>query len=106
MCLMFMLYHCLDFGTKKNASVFKTLTITIPEDLDYTGIFEDIFVEYTIMYELIRVKSTNMGSMFKVTYDVMLKDKSKEKEMIDLLRCRNGNLEMVMSKQESVGTEL
>ena len=106
MCGMFVLYNRLDFGTKKNAAVFKTLTITIPEDLDYTGVFDDIFAEFTCSHELVRVKTTNMGSMFKLTYNAELTDAAQEKAMIDRLRCRNGNLEIVVSQQETVGTEL
>ena len=106
MCIMFVLYNRLDFGTKKNAATFKTFTITIPEDLDYSGIFDDIFAEFTTTHDLVRVKSTNMGSMFKLTYSVMLRDVAREKEMIDKIRCRNGNLEITVSKQESVSTEL
>lgn len=106
MCIVFVLYNRLDFGTKKNSETFKTFTITIPEDLDYSGMFDDIFAEFTISHDLVRVKSTNMGSMFKLTYNVMLRDISREKEMIDKIRCRNGNLEIVVSKQETVGTEL
>ncbi len=106
MCVMFVLYNRLDFGTKKNAATFKTFTITIPEDLDYSGIFDDIFAEFTTSHDLVRVKSTNMGSMFKLTYNVMLRDVTREKEMIDKIRCRNGNLEIAVSKQETVGTEL
>ena len=106
LCAVFVLYNCLDFGTKKNAATFKTFTITIPEDLDYSGVFDDIFAEYTRSHDLIRVKTTNMGSMFKLTYNVELTDTTREKEMIDKLRCRNGNLEIAVSKQETVGTEL
>lgn len=106
MCAVFVLYNRLDFYTKKNADTFKTLTITIPEDLDYSGIFDDIFSEFTISHDLIRVKSINMGSMFKLTYDVMLRDITREKEMIDQIRCRNGNLEIAVSKQETSCTEL
>ena len=106
MCIMFVLYNRLGFGTKKNAAIFKTFTITIPEDLDYSGIFDDIFSEFTTSHDLVRVKSTNMGSMFKLTYNVMLRDVTHEKEMIDKIRCRNGNLEIAVSKQETVGTEL
>lgn len=106
MCVVFVLYNRLGFGIRKNAEVYKTLTITIPEDLDYTGIFEDIFTAYTRNYELIRVKTTNMGSMFKLTYNVELSDASREKEMIDKLRCRNGNLEIAVSQQETIETEL
>ncbi|MBQ3050140.1 MAG: DUF4956 domain-containing protein [Oscillospiraceae bacterium] len=106
MCLMFLLYNRLDLGAKKNSESFKTLTITIPEDLDYTGIFDDIFSEFTLSHDLIRVKTTNMGSMFKLTYNVLLRDITREKEMIDKLRCRNGNLEIAVSKQETVNSEL
>jgi hypothetical protein len=106
MCLMFVLYNCLDFGTKKNSAKYKTVTIVIPEDLDYTGVFDDIFAEYTMACDLVRVKTTNMGSMFKLTYQITLRDANREKEMIDKIRCRNGNLEISVSKQESTGNEL
>ena len=106
MCIIFVLYNRLDFGAKKNAAIFKTLTVTIPEDLNYSEIFDDIFAEFTVSHDLVRVKSTNMGSMFKLTYQIMLRNASREKEMIDELRCRNGNLEIAVSKQETVGTEL
>ena len=106
MCVMFALYNRLGFGVKKNAAVFKTLTVTIPEDLDYTGVFEDVFAEYTVSNNLVRVKSTNMGSMFKLTYNLELRDAGREKEMIDKLRRKNGNLEIVVSTQETVTAEL
>ncbi len=106
MCAMFVLYNRLDFGSKKNAEMYKIFTITIPESLDYSGIFDDIFKEYTTTHDLARVKSTNMGSMFKLTYNVTLRDVTKEKEMIDKLRCRNGNLEITVSKQETRSSEL
>ena len=106
MCIAFVVYNRLDLGSKRNAATFKTLTITIPEDLDWSGVFDDIFAQFTTTHDLIRVKSTNMGSMFKLTYNVMLRDICLEKEMIDAIRCRNGNLEIAVSKQETVGTEL
>lgn len=106
MCGVLLLYSTLDFGVKKNAAAYKTLNVTIPEDLDYTGIFDDIFDEYTLSSELIRVKTANMGSMFRLTYDVILRDVSREKEMIDMLRCRNGNLEISVSSRENVTSEL
>ena len=106
MCLLSTLYNQLDFGAKKNAAAYKTLNITIPEDLDYTDVFEDILKTYTTSSELIRVKTTNMGSMFRLTYNLTLKDITKEKEMIDKLRCRNGNLEITVSRQETTVAEL
>ena len=106
MCGISLLYNRMDFGTKKNAAVYKTLNITIPEDLDYSEVFESIFADYTTKYELVRVKTTNMGSLFRLTYDVSLKEPEKEKEMIDALRCRNGNLEITVSRQDTAVTEL
>ena len=106
MSICCIIYNQLDFGAKKNAATYKTLNITIPEDLDYTGVFEDLLKEYTTSCELIRVKTTNMGSMFRLTYNIALKDITKEKEMIDKLRCRNGNLEITVSRQETTAMEL
>ena len=106
MCLMFLIYNHLDLGAKKNGALYKTIRITIPEDLDYSGVFEEVFETYTHSYELVKVKTTNMGSMFRLTYQLYLNDSSKEKEMIDQLRCRNGNLEITLSKQETGGSEL
>lgn len=70
------------------------LKITIPEMLNYYTVFEELFDKYTISCEKIAVKSVNMGSMFKVTYRIVLKDVKLEKEFIDELRIRNGNLEV------------
>lgn len=106
MCAVFVLYNVTVFGERKYSNIYKTMRITIPEDLDYTGIFDDIFEEYTNEHILTRVKTTNMGSMFRLTYDIALKDGAKEKEMIDKLRCRNGNLEITSSLQEASHAEL
>ena len=106
MCLITILYSCLDFGVKKNTALYKTLHITIPEDLDYTGVFEEVLNEYAASWELVRVKTTNMGSMFRLTYDLTLRDATREKELIDQLRCRNGNLEITVSRQETQAGEL
>lgn len=106
MCVFSIIYNCMDFGTKKNADTYRTLNITIPEDLDYTGVFDEILNAYTSSYELLRVKTTNMGSLFKLTYNMTLKDVTLEKELIDKLRCRNGNLEITVSKQETTVAEL
>ena len=106
LCLIFLIYGKVDFGTTKNSDKYKTFKVMIPEDLDYTGVFESIFREYTDSCELVGVKTTNMGSMFKLTYDVVLKDPSREKELIDKIRCRNGNLEINVSRQATAAVEL
>lgn len=106
MSAIFVLYSQLDFGAKRKSAMYKTLNITIPEDLDYSGVFDEIFSKYTRSFELTNVKTTNMGSLFRLTYDIVLKDAMKEKEFIDKLRCRNGNLEINISKQATIITEL
>lgn len=70
------------------------LKVTVPEMLNYYTVFEDVFNKYTVSCEKLAVKSVNMGSMFKVTYRIVLKDMKLEKEFIDELRIRNGNLEI------------
>jgi hypothetical protein len=70
----------------------KSLRVTIPENMDYSGVFDDLFDEYTTRHELVKVKTTGMGSLYELRYLVMLKDPAREKEFLDALRCRNGNL--------------
>lgn len=84
----------------------KVIRITIPEELDYTMIFDDIFDKYTNKYEIIKTKSINMGSMFKVYFLVNLKDAKKEKELLDEIRIRNGNLEVSIQRVDYQKSEL
>lgn len=102
---IFVLYNCITFG-KGSCEKFKVLTVTIPEDLDYAEIFDDIFEEYTTSHELIKVKTTNMGSMFRLTYNISVKDPKKEKAMIDMIRTRNGNLDISVSVQDTTTSTL
>ena len=68
--------------------------MTVPENLNYGDIFDDLFEDYTTSAQLVRVKTVNMGSLYSLHYRVRLKDVSKEKQMLDDMRCRNGNLEI------------
>lgn len=95
----------LDFGAKGSRAE-KAFTITIPEDLNYTTIFDDLFEQYTSSHQLITVKTTNMGSLFKLTYHLQLKDAALEKEFIDNIRIRNGNLEITVSPIQAMNGEL
>ena len=106
LCAVNLLYTFISSKFDKKEMVNKLIKITIPEDLDYTGVFDDLFSEYTKSHDLIQVKTTNMGSMFRLTYDVVLKDLKLEKDFIDKLRERNGNLEILVSKKESTMQEL
>ncbi len=86
------------FGEKKGVS--KDLKITIPENIDYTQIFDDVFEKYTKKSILQKVKTTNMGSMYELKYSVEMNNEKQEKEFIDELRCRNGNLTIVCGRPE------
>ena len=78
----------------------KELRVTIPEDLDYNHLLDDLFERYTKKCKLERVKTTNMGSLYEITYQIELKDPEMEKEMIDEIRCRNGNLTIICGRRE------
>lgn len=99
-------YAQIDFGIKKHPALQRTLHVTIPEDLDYVEVFDDLFAEYTEKYSLVNVKTTNMGSLFKLTYQITFREANVEKAFIDAVRCRNGNLEVALSNQENGETEM
>ena len=85
----------LNFGDVSSRD--KILTILIPEELDYTNLFAAEFKEYLTSHKLVKAKTTNMGSMFELTYQVTIKDSANEKEFIDKLRIKNGNLKIALS---------
>ncbi len=73
----------------------KRLKVTIPENLNYYGLFDDLFLQYARSWKIKQVRTTNMGSLYQLQYDIVLKDDKLEKDMIDALRCRNGNLDII-----------
>lgn len=89
------------FGYGQKRAKEKTLKITIPENLNYQGAFEDLFSEYTNAVSLERVKTTNMGTLFELTYKVTMKKDADEKQFIDSIRCRNGNLNIILGVEEN-----
>ena len=84
------------FGDK--SAKMRQVRITIPEDLDYYELFDDLFEQYTKEWELSRVKTTNMGTLYELWFDVLLKDEKQAKEFMDAIRCRNGNLRVMMGR--------
>ena len=76
------------------------LKITIPEDMNYAGAFDDLFEEYLESVEIKEVKTPGMGSLFTVTYDVRTKDSADIKEFFDKIRTRNGNLNVVLQTSD------
>ena len=95
-CLLLILFNKVNiFEKDKNE---KRLKILIPENLEYDNVFDDIFKEYTNKVILEKTKTTNMGCMFELSYKVYIKDAIKEKDFIDKLRSRNGNLKISLER--------
>lgn len=104
--LVILVCNTMKFTERKTEQAEKVLRITIPEDLDYTSDIDSVIDEYSSSMELVSVKTVNMGSMFKLTYNVTLKDLSKQKELIDKIRVRNGNLEVALMRRDTVESNL
>ena len=96
-CLFLLLLHKITLFDKKASEKF--LRITIPENLDYTDVFDEILKKYTKEYSIMQVKTTNLGSMFELKYSVNLKDNINEKEFLDELRVKNGNLKINLTTE-------
>lgn len=95
--ILIVILHFFNFG--ETNTIEKKLTIVVPEDVDYTNIFDDIFAQYTRSYTLEKSKTTNMGSLFELVYRVVLKNDTNEKQFIDKIRIKNGNLKVMLSQQ-------
>ena len=98
-CALMVVLSLVRFASPK-ASV-KKLKITIPEDLDYENAFADIFEKYTTDCKMISVKTTDLGSLFELSYSAAMKETGTDKAFIDELRCRNGNLSIILSLAEA-----
>ena len=94
--LLVVVLTLIGFGDK--AAAVRQLKITIPENLDYNDLFDDLFEKYTSSQELSRVRTTNMGTLYELTYDVVLKDSKQTKAFMDEIRCRNGNLNITLGR--------
>ena len=88
------------FRFGEEGGVSRVLKITIPENLEYDALFDDLFREYTAHHELVKVRTTNMGTLYELTYAVELKEPARSKEFIDAIRCRNGNLNISCGRDE------
>ena len=92
------------FSADGKKSTRKILKITIPENLNYSDVFDEFLEKYTKSYKLKQVKTSNMGSLYKLSYEIVLTDPSIEKEFIDQLRTRNGNLEISLAEYQMQNT--
>lgn len=93
-CVILIILNSIPFGSDKELD----LTITVPESLNYSEAFDDLFSKYTSKHRLNLVKTTNMGSLYRLTYRIQMKNRDDIKNFIDDLRCRNGNLEIRISE--------
>ena len=101
LCGASLLYNGINFGDSRHGRLDRTLRILVPEDLEYYGMFDDLFKQYTTEAHLTQVKTTNLGSLNRLTYDIKMKEDGLDKALIDDLRCRNGNLEISLGLRET-----
>lgn len=85
-----------NFGNRHDSE--RVLKITIPENLDYDGLFDDLFDKYTKSHELVKVRTSNMGTLYELQYRIVLKSAQPPKSFIDDIRCRNGNLNIICGR--------
>ena len=85
---------------------FASLHVTVPESLHFADAFDDLFDQYTKSRKLVRAKTSNMGSLYKLDYKIEMKDPAAAQEFLDALRCRNGNLEIALLNDTEGGEEL
>lgn len=95
LCLLMFALNIFNFASRKNSQ--KLLKITIPEDLNFEGAFDDIFEQFTTGHELLKIKTTDLGSLYQIVYTVTMDNSVSQKEFLDQLRCRNGNLNITLS---------
>ena len=100
----YVLLQVISYG--QPSTLEKNMKITIPETLDYENTFDEILKQYTKKFELLRVRTTNMGSLYELQYHIVLNKEGYEKQMIDDLRCRNGNLPIVVGRMSINKDEL
>ena len=93
-----------NFGSTRDKE--KRLKVIIPEDVDYNEEITSIVKQYSARYTVERIKTINLGSMYEITYNIVLKDILKEKEMLDAIRVKNGNLNISLNTIEEGVTEL
>ena len=105
MCGVELLYSRIGFGEDRD-NLQKALSVTLPESLEYSDIFDDLFAEYTTEAKMTRVKTTNLGSLNRLSYDITLRKPGTEKALIDAIRCRNGNLEVSIGNRMPETNEL
>jgi type III secretory pathway component EscS len=99
LCILMLVFFKTGFGKTKQTEF--TLKITIPESLNFKGVFDDVLKEYTTRFSLTKIKTADMGSVFELTYSLSVADDTDVKEFMDKLRCKNGNLTILLTMAEN-----
>lgn len=102
--VLIVVFHIIGFTGENTKS--RQIKITVPEDMNFDGAFDDLFLKYSKNYSLTRVRTTNMGTLFELTYEIQMKDEISQKEFIDEIRCRNGNLNISITRIENTNIQL
>lgn len=100
LCIIMLIFEAFNFGGNKGES--KVLKILVPESLNYSGAFDEVLSRYTLDYKLNRIKTVDLGSMYELTYDIVLDKNGDIKSFIDDIRCRNGNLSVELMLSPNV----
>lgn len=95
LCFIMIMLSKTNFGKSKDT--IKTLKILVPEDFDYENAFDDLFLQYTESSTLTRAKTVDLGSLYELSYQVNLKNNVSQKSFIDQIRCKNGNLTVMLT---------
>ena len=104
--VVYFLISMLPVFEHKSMAADQLLRITIPESLDYSDVFDDTFAHYLKSYESVGVKTTGMGSMYRLSFKIRMKDSREEKAFIDELRTKNGNLEIAVTPYTDLPNQL
>ncbi|AOY76504.1 DUF4956 domain-containing protein [Clostridium formicaceticum] len=95
LCILMLLLNFFNIGEENFSQ--KLIKITIPEDLDFEGVFDEVFEKFTDSYQLIKVRTIDLGTLYQLDYTVTMNHKANQKEFLDALRCRNGNLNITLA---------
>ncbi|MDO7906285.1 DUF4956 domain-containing protein [Paenibacillus sp. JX-17] len=95
LCVLMFVLSSMNYGTRK--SLQRTLKVTIPENLVYDEAFDEVFRKFNVQYELKKIRTTELGSLYELVYAVTMNQLTNQKEFLDEIRCRNGNLDLSLT---------
>lgn len=103
LCLLMVLLNRFRFGASKTQ--MKTLKVTIPENLGYEEAFDEVFKKHNVDYELRKIRTTELGSLYELVYNIKIDHLTNQKAFLDDIRCRNGNLDLSLTMSPTATAE-